>query len=99
MKRSEITKSITIASRKETIDRSGKYDKAGRTINDSQVAYICDQAKYPYLPDFFIRVDLFATSRHVEKGDIYFFVHHLKVGEYLIQHQLEKLNNGSLTSS
>jgi len=73
MIRSELTESTVIATRKETVDRYGEYDKAARKINDSYIIYfpVKIREKYSWLPHFDIRVDLLATSRHVRKDGIY----------------------------
>jgi len=73
--RSELTEATIIASRKETVDRCGRYDKAGCKINDSYIVYYSDNVreKYPWFRHFDIQVDLYATSRHVRKDGLYIF--------------------------
>lgn len=76
MLRSKLTesqKATVIATRKETTDRCGRYDKANRKINDSCITFHSDvsREKYPWLQHFDVWVDLYATSRHVRKDGIH----------------------------
>ena len=77
MKRSELTKAtkgIVIARRKELVDRCGRYDKAGRSINDSYIVFFPDNLREKYsFPHFDIRVDLYATSRCVRQDGLHIF--------------------------